>query len=149
MQVAYDYCTTTMFIFTETPQETAYMCSRIRLTTPQTTHDPNQILRLTWFPLKRAAQPDTRWECRFNMRERYTVFVKAQFYSGDATLAVQFPFVAPCKQCLPGRSTLNVLRPGIVGMRGSIVIRLRRCMIMITPLLRDWGSVDNDQEEML
>ena len=37
-----------------------------------------------------------------------------------------------CKQCLPGRSKPDVLRPGIVGMRGSIVIRLRPCMIMST-----------------
>ena len=32
-----------------------------------------------------------------------------------------------CKQCLPGWWTPNVLRPGIVGMRGSMIIRLRPC----------------------
>ena len=34
-----------------------------------------------------------------------------------------------CKQCLPGRRKPDVLRPGIVGMRGSMVVRLRPCMI--------------------
>ena len=32
-----------------------------------------------------------------------------------------------CKQCLPGWCKPDVLRPGIVGMRGSMVIRLRPC----------------------
>ena len=38
-----------------------------------------------------------------------------------------------CKQCLPGRFQPDVLRPGVVGMRGSMVIRLRPCMITSTP----------------
>ena len=40
-----------------------------------------------------------------------------------------------CKKCLPARWKPDVLRPGIVGVRGSImVIPLRRpCMIMSTP----------------
>ena len=32
-----------------------------------------------------------------------------------------------CKQCLLGGSKPDVLRAGIVGMRGSIIIRLRQC----------------------
>ena len=38
-----------------------------------------------------------------------------------------------CKLCLPGRWKPDVLRPGIVGMRESMVIRLRPCMTMSTP----------------
>ena len=33
-----------------------------------------------------------------------------------------------CKQCLPGRWKADVLRVSIVGMRGSMVTRLRPCM---------------------
>ena len=40
---------------------------------------------------------------------------------------------ARCKQCLPGRRKPDVLRPGIVGMRRSRVIRLRPRMTMSTP----------------
>ena len=36
-----------------------------------------------------------------------------------------------CKQCLPGRPKPDVLRPGIGGMRGSTVIRLRPCMTWV------------------
>ena len=32
-----------------------------------------------------------------------------------------------CKQCLRGWSKPDVLRPGVAGMRGSVVIRLRLC----------------------
>ena len=35
---------------------------------------------------------------------------------------------ARCQQCLPDRRKPDVLRPGIVGMRGVDVIRLRPCM---------------------
>ena len=35
---------------------------------------------------------------------------------------------------LPGRRNLDVLRPGIVGSQGSMVLRLRPCMIMSTRL---------------
>ena len=38
-----------------------------------------------------------------------------------------------CKQCLPGRLKADVLRPGIVGMPTSMVIRLRPCMVSSTP----------------
>ena len=36
-----------------------------------------------------------------------------------------------CKQCLPGRWKRDVFRPGIVGMRGSMVLRLRTCMAYV------------------
>ena len=36
------------------------------------------------------------------------------------------------KQCLPGRRKVGVLRPGTVGMRGSMVIRLQPCGISST-----------------
>ena len=36
---------------------------------------------------------------------------------------------ARCKQCLPGRLKPDVLRAGIVGTRGSIVIRLQPCVM--------------------
>ena len=32
-----------------------------------------------------------------------------------------------CKQCLPGWENPDVPRPGIVGIRGSMVLRLRPC----------------------
>ena len=38
-----------------------------------------------------------------------------------------------CKQCPPGRWKPNVLRPGIVGMRRSMVIRLRPCTTWVHP----------------
>ncbi|CAN0286800.1 unnamed protein product [Laminaria digitata] len=38
-----------------------------------------------------------------------------------------------CKRCLPGRWKPDVLRPGIAGVRGSRVIRLRPSMILSTP----------------
>ena len=41
-----------------------------------------------------------------------------------------------CKQCLPGRWNPHVPRPGTVVMRGSMVKRLRSCMIMSTPAPR-------------
>ena len=34
-----------------------------------------------------------------------------------------------CKQCLPRRWKIDVLRPGIAGMQGSTVIRLWPCII--------------------
>ena len=37
-------------------------------------------------------------------------------------------FAASCKQCLPGRGKPGVLRLGIGGVRGSMVIRLWPCM---------------------
>ena len=40
---------------------------------------------------------------------------------------------ASCKHSPPGRRKRDVLRPGMVGMRGSMVIRLRPCMIVSTP----------------
>ena len=46
------------------------------------------------------------------------------------------PLRAWCKQCLPGRSKPDMLRPGIVGMRGgSMAIRLRPCMRSSASLL--------------
>ena len=38
-----------------------------------------------------------------------------------------------CKQSLPGRSIVVVLRPGMVAGRGSTVVPLRPCMTMSTP----------------
>ena len=38
-----------------------------------------------------------------------------------------------CKQCRPGQSTPDVLGPGIVGMRGSMVVQLRPCRKIRTP----------------
>ena len=38
-----------------------------------------------------------------------------------------------CKQCLPGRWKPHVLRPGVVGKRGTTVTRLRPCMMSSTP----------------
>ena len=38
-----------------------------------------------------------------------------------------------CKQCLPGWRKPDVLRPGIVGMRGCMVIQLRPCKTEYTP----------------
>ena len=40
-----------------------------------------------------------------------------------------------CKQCRPGRWKPDMLRPGIVGKRGSMVIRLRPCLRSSTSLL--------------
>ena len=37
-------------------------------------------------------------------------------------------------QCLPGRWKPDVIRPGIVGMQRSMVVRLRPCMDINTPL---------------
>ena len=34
----------------------------------------------------------------------------------------------PSNECLPGRWKPDMLRPGVVGMRGSMVLRLRPCM---------------------
>ena len=42
-------------------------------------------------------------------------------------------FHAWCKQYLPGRGKPYVLRPGIVGMGGSMAIPLQPCMIWGTP----------------
>ena len=39
-----------------------------------------------------------------------------------------------CQWCLRGQSKPDVLRPGTVGMRGSMVRRLRPSMVMSTPL---------------
>ena len=39
-----------------------------------------------------------------------------------------------CKRCLPGRWKADVLCPSIVGVRGSMVIRLWPYMIMSTPV---------------
>ena len=36
-----------------------------------------------------------------------------------------------CKQCVPGGCKSDVPRPGIVGMRGSMVIRPRPCMTWV------------------
>ena len=38
-----------------------------------------------------------------------------------------------CKQCLHGQQKPDVLCPGIVGTRGSMVMQLRPCMAMSTP----------------
>ena len=38
-----------------------------------------------------------------------------------------------CTRCLPGWCKPDVLRPGIVGTRGSMVIRLRQCMKCVHP----------------
>ena len=62
----------------------------------------------------------------------------------DATRRTPHVFLrACCKQCLPGRWKTDVLRPGIAGVRGSVVIRLRPYMISSThhpqpPLPRFW-----------
>ena len=40
-----------------------------------------------------------------------------------------------CKQCLPRRGKPDVLRPGIVGIQGSMIIRPRPCMRSSTSLL--------------
>ena len=37
------------------------------------------------------------------------------------------------KHCLPGRWKSTVLRPGIIGMHGPTIIRLRPCMISSAP----------------
>ena len=47
-------------------------------------------------------------------------------------LTIRFALGAS-NQRLPGRRKHDVLRPGIAGMRGSMVIRLRPCMISSTP----------------
>ena len=39
-----------------------------------------------------------------------------------------------CKQCLPGWRKFDELRPGIVGMRGSMVVGLRPCANPVHPL---------------
>ena len=38
-----------------------------------------------------------------------------------------------CKQCLPGRCKPDMLRPGIVGMRGSMVLQTTAMHYMIAP----------------
>ena len=62
--------------------------------------------------------------------------VLSRMHSPFMRLALHFTALrAWCKQCLSGRWKPDMLRPGIVGMRGSMVIRLWPRMRSSTPLL--------------
>ena len=80
---------------------------------------------------ERWQQLGTPFDVVIHMREnpplkRFSVGCSSPFMRLAGHLT--FCFALECKQCLPGRLKPDMLRPGMVGMRESMAIRLPPCM---------------------